>query len=214
MPPTDNTGRSCDNVAVYSATCAYGLDVVVTFNDPSVRNLLRVRDAANQSQPIAAGSATNVDSDVLTHRFGATGLSFVADFATTGINAYRTGAQFGARATPAPLNPALAVGAWNANVIVVGSPSYTYHGYFAISNVGGRIFSRLGDGLGNCDSTVSTLTSTPFFNGALTIAAPTGETSYGIFLDTDVTIYFTSGVGIGFARRCSTNQTAAPCQPD
>ena len=215
----DGSGRSCSGVFAWSANCTNGLDLLATFDDPASRNLIRVKAAATQSQPIAAGGATAIDMLAVARKFGNNGVSLTADFVVTRTGTTsRTGAMYASRQGSAPSNPADFTGAWNYTGRSIQNPLPTGSAYFAIANVSGVIKANGGLNAATCmpPDKIVTFSAGPV-NGVVTGTRPVpfpGEgPSYAIQLDTDMTAIVTPASELGLARRYSVDPTKAPCQP-
>ena len=194
----------------YSDTCAGGLDMVVSFDDPANRNLLRLIAAPTQSIPLPAGSSTTLNMLAVVRKFGAEGVSMTADYVIggVGINS-RTGAMYGARMGSSPLNISQLVGAWSStsrNVQGFGS-GYNQVGIKFVNGV----LKVAGSTSTGCDAQFATLTAGPL-NG-MTTATGSGGAMYLIALDADLAVSFRPGYELGLLRRYSVDPAVAPCQP-
>jgi hypothetical protein len=213
----NGSGRLCGNASSYSASCTNGIDFVASFDDPATRNLLRLRTAASQSQPIAAGFKTGLDMLAVVRKFETSNISFTGDLVATGPGqTNRTGAIYASRFSAAARSPSTAIGAWNytyrstKNAVPGGSA------LVAVADVGGVIKSRDGErnASGQCTNASGTLTAGPGGSLAITTAAAVPVLSYFIPLDTDLAVVVETDAELGLARRFSTDPTKAPCQPN
>ena len=220
----DGTGRVCKQTFVYNASCANGMDIVATFDDPAVRNLIRIKQAATQSLPIPNGNATALDMLAVVRKFGADGVSLTADFvATGGSGPGGTGILYASR-TGVTLTPSDAIGAWNysgRNVTAGLSGSVR----MAIANVGGVIKSRPFDlATATCSPGESRLTSGPVSSVNQgewwsPSSGYSGQYSYAFQIDADTFVNVNANAGqleFGVGRRLSADPTlggAWTCQP-
>ncbi len=208
----NGTGRICEGF-VYSATCANGLDIVATFDDPASRNLIRMVAAASQSQPITGGAANGVNGLFVPRKFGTSGVSMTGDIVFTSASLpNRTGAVYASRVGSSAINAASLVGAWSATSRNILSNSSTSN-LAAVNFVGGVLKAGSRATATTCGSSSSTLTPGPL-NSVVTITGG-GNTSsrYLVQLDADLAVFVAPGEELGLLRRYSTNPLAAPCQP-
>lgn len=208
----NGSGRICDGF-VYSATCANGLDVLATFDDPTSRNLIRIVNAATQSQSISAGAANGVNGLFVPRKFGTSGVSMTGDVVLTGVGIpNRTGAVYASRVGSAAINPSSLVGAWSITARNILSNSSTSN-LAAVNFVGGVLKANSRATATTCDALSSTLTPGPI-NPAVTITGG-GSTAprYLVQLDADLVVFVAPGEELGLLRRYSSNPLVAPCQP-
>jgi hypothetical protein len=211
----DGTGRVCGGTLTHSATCADGMDVVASFIDPAVRNVIRIKQAPTQSTPFSGGTTSNVlDMLAVMRKFGTNGgVSLTGDVVNTisgnpATAGTYTGATYASRIGAAPLDPNALIGAWNI-VDRNTANSVTSFARTAIANVGGVVKTRDFEIPGGCQSTQTVLTPGPV-NGTFSGG---GGAFTGILLDEDSAVGV-EGQNIVFIRRYSTNPTVVTgCQP-
>ncbi len=210
----NGTGRICEGF-VYSATCANGVDIVATFDDPTSRNLIRMVTATTQSQPIANFAASGVNGLLVPRKFGTSGVSMTGDFVLTIASVparTATGAAYASRVGSSPINRADLVGAYSVTGRNILSNSSTSN-LAAVNFVGGVLKAGSRANGTTCGSSGSTLTPGPL-NSVVTITGGGSTTSrYLIQLDADLAVFIAPGEELALLRRYSTNPLAAPCQP-
>ena len=209
----DGSGRICPQTFIYSTTCANGINVKATFDDPSSRNLVHIKETATQGT-FASGHATGIDMLAVVRKFGSSGVSFSGDAVfMVGGAAAATGAVYGSRLAASPADPTTLIGAWNytytsiSNNASLGSAS----NQVAIANVGGAIKVSAGT-LAGCNASSNTISAGPV-NGVFQSLDGNSNQVFTIQLDTDFLVVVTGGAEIGFARRYSADPANAPCQP-
>lgn len=221
----DGTGRYCPQTFTYSATCQDGLDVVATFIDPTVRNVIRFTEAPTQATPLGGGITSNVlDMLVVMRKFNG-GVSMSGDLVNTlGGNSPEagkyTGALYASRIGAAPLTLASMVGAWNgAGRDITNSVSSSNQ--VAINFVKGDLKITGSASGGGCQASSSTITPSSL-NGVLNVSVNVLDNDPAavklmIPVDVDLAVFIVTKSNrnnfFGMARRYSTDPTKAPCQP-
>lgn len=210
-------GRLCLNTVSWSASCADGLDANVSFNDPKMRNVIRIRTAPSQSLPIAAGTRSELDILAVARKFGMSGVSLSGDYLATapGLVA-TTGALYASRQEMGALSPMMAVGAWNYVGSMISSMGVApVSTKLAIADVKGTVqmAASVNGDPSLCAAQASTL-GVGTVNGVIALNNPMLMThSYMMMLDTDLALVVMPGLEVGLARRYDTNPAVAPCQP-
>ena len=208
----NGTGRICEGF-VYSATCANGLDIVATFDDPASRNLIRIVAATTQSQPIASTATNSINGLFVPRKFGTSGVSMTGDILFSGAAVpNRTGGVYASRVGSSAINAASLVGAYSStsrNILTNSSTS----NLAAVNLIGGVLKAGSQASPTTCGSSSSTLTPGPL-NSVITITGGGSTASrYLVQLDADLAVFVAPGEELGLLRRYSTNPLAAPCQP-
>ena len=229
----DGTGRICPTQS-WAANCTGGADIVLSYEDPANRSLVRFKAAATQTTAIPPGGRNQFDLLAVFRTFdfpgGATstdGLAFTADWLSWDSRdssvKQRTGIAFGSRIKDVSGNALVSVstdghefvGAWN----FVSSPrnGSTYKGYGRAELVSGNLVLRLDNGTntGTCTTsrTYSQITTLPGVV-MLTNSIDSTDVGYGVLLDSDTFIYVKSEDGpddeLGIARRYSATPIVGP----
>lgn len=213
-------GRICLGSFSYADNCSNGLDIVASFDDPAVRNVIQFVHAPSQS---TASNFTTFNMLAVARKFDSgDGISLTGDFTIADklSSKTRTGALYASRSTS--LTPTSLIGAWNFKGRVVGQDGGDASALIAVAQVGTVVkmrFSNASSATGCSDDPADNNTiNSSIATGVLTSvdARVSATPGYLIQLDVDTLVLAdpaSTVEAIGLVRRLSKDPTKAPCQP-